>query len=99
MRVILIDDDDELLELLDEYLTENGLEVETSLSGEEGLEKLAKRDFDLVILDVMMPGIGGLETLKAISTNYPHLPVIMLTAKAEEIDRVVVALKWEPMII
>ena len=88
MKVILIDDDDELLELLDEYLRENGFEVKTAASGEEGIERLEEEKFDVVILDVMMPGMGGLETLKIINNDHPYLPVIMLTAKAEEIDRV-----------
>jgi len=50
---------------------------------------IEKEKFDVVILDVMMPVMGGLETLKRINSEYPGLPVIMLTAKSEEIDRVV----------
>ncbi len=89
MKIILIDDDEELLELLRDYLEENSIEVKTALSGEEGLGMIEKEKFDLIILDVMMPGMGGLETLKRINSDYPGLPVIMLTAKSEEIDRVV----------
>ena len=89
MKIILIDDDVELLELLDEFLSFNGMEVTTCPSGKEGLAMLEQETFDVAVLDVMMPGMSGLDVLKKISSDFSYLPVIMLTAKGEEIDRVV----------
>jgi two-component system OmpR family response regulator len=89
LKIILIDDDVELLELLEEFLSFNGMEVTTCPSGKEGLAMIEKEIFDVAVLDVMMPGMSGLDVLKRISSDFSCLPVIMLTAKGEEIDRVV----------
>jgi two-component system OmpR family response regulator len=89
LKIILIDDDVELLELLEEFLSFNGMEVTTCPSGKEGLAMIEKETFDAAVLDVMMPGMSGLDVLKRISSDFTYLPVIMLTAKGEEIDRVV----------
>ena len=88
MKVILIDDDEELLELLTEYLSSGGLDIITASSGKEGLLLLEEEKADLAVLDVMMPGMDGFEVLKVISKEYPSLPVILLTARSEELDRV-----------
>ena len=89
MKILIIDDDIELLELLEEYLSNNGIEVKTASSGKMGLSMIGENEFSLAILDVMMPEMSGLDVLKVINTDYIHLPVIMLTAKGDEIDRVV----------
>jgi len=89
LKIILIDDDVELLELLEEFLSFNGMEVTTCPSGKEGLAMIEQETFDVAVLDVMMPGMTGFDVLKRISTDFSYLPVIMLTAKGEEIDRVV----------
>jgi len=88
INIMLIDDDEELLELLEEYLVNNGANVSKATSGKEGLLILEKENFDLVILDVMMPVMDGLEVLRIINNEYKNLPVIMLTAKGDEIDRI-----------
>jgi len=88
MNVILIDDDDDLCELLTEYLSHHGITLSTASNGKEGLARIAREDFSLAILDVMMPEMDGLEVLKVINAKYEYLPVIMLTAKYEEIDRI-----------
>jgi len=88
MKVILIDDDEELLELLEVFLAKNDIEVKTAVSGREGLDLIGKERFDLAILDVMMPGMNGLEVLKEINIHHGYLPVILLTARREEFDRV-----------
>jgi len=87
-RVLIIDDDTKLRKLLHEYLEENGFEVSSLEDGTEALETIEKTSPDIVILDVMMPGIGGLDLLKEINRKYT-LPVIMLTAKGEETDRII----------
>ncbi|MEQ8170527.1 MAG: response regulator [Candidatus Eremiobacterota bacterium] len=88
LKVILIDDDKELLELLEEYLTNNDMEVYKANCGEKALEMIKEDRFDIAILDVMMPKMNGLEVLKKINNEYNYLPVIMLTAKGDEVDRI-----------
>lgn len=87
-KILLIDDDVELAELLKEYLQEEGLSVSLAHDGESGLKELQSNSFDLLILDVMLPGISGLEVLPKIRTTHT-IPVLMLTARGDEIDRIV----------
>ncbi len=89
MKVIIIDDDEELLNLLDEYLSNKGLEICKVTSGVKALEILEKEHFDMAILDIMMPGMDGLEVLRHINIDFSYLPVIMLTAMSGESDRVI----------
>lgn len=86
-HILLIDDDRDLAELLGEYLDAEGYRLSAAYSGEDGIEQLAKATYDLVLLDVMMPGIDGFETLRQIRSQ-SSVPVLMLTAKGEEMDRV-----------
>jgi two-component system phosphate regulon response regulator OmpR len=87
-RVLIIDDDTKLRNLLHEYLEENGFQVFSLENGSGAMDTIEKESPDIVILDVMMPGIGGLDVLKEINRKY-SLPVIMLTAKGEETDRII----------
>lgn len=86
-HILLIDDDRDLAELLGEYLDAEGFHLSAAHSGEDGIQELARGNYDLVLLDVMMPGIDGFETLKQIRDT-SAVPVLMLTAKGEETDRV-----------
>jgi two-component system, OmpR family, response regulator len=88
VRVLLIDDDRRLFELLASYLGQNGLSLEGAQDGARGLARLDTEPFDAVLLDVMMPGLSGLEVMKRIRQK-SRVPVIMLTAKGDETDRVV----------
>jgi two-component system response regulator CpxR len=88
MAVLIIDDDAELCELMDEYLESEGFEVESVHDGVSGVELCLQSKPELVILDVMLPGLGGLEVLKRIRER-SRVPVIMLTARGDEIDRIV----------
>ncbi len=89
-RLLIIDDEVHILELLRYNLESSGYEVVQAESGEEALEKLKKVKVDGVILDLMLPGIDGIEVLRQIrQSDHMHLPVIMLTAKNEEIDAVI----------
>jgi DNA-binding response OmpR family regulator len=86
-RILLVDDEDSIQTLLSYPLRKDGYEVVQASDGGEALERFSEGSFDLVVLDVMMPRLDGLETcrrLRATST----VPIIMLTAKAEEIDKV-----------
>ncbi len=87
-RVLLVDDDHRLFELLDDYLGENGCQVSHAADGGRGLAALEKTAYDVVLLDMMMPGMDGLEVLRRIRLERT-LPVLMLTAKGDETDRVV----------
>jgi DNA-binding response OmpR family regulator len=77
--VLLVDDEEEFVSALSERLTLRGIEVETALNGEEALARLKERQAAVVILDVMMPGLGGLEVLRQIKISYPGTQVILLT--------------------
>ena len=77
-----------MIELLAEYLKPEGFQVDAAYSAEQGLEKAAKPGYDLILLDVMLPGINGFEALRRLRTK-SQIPVLMLTARGEETDRIV----------
>ena len=89
MRVLLIDDDARLAELLNGYFDPQGVAVVHARSGHAGLTQLVAGGFDAVLLDVMMPGMDGLAVLRKIRDAGHRTPVIMLTARGDEADRVV----------
>ncbi|MCX5742582.1 MAG: response regulator transcription factor [Proteobacteria bacterium] len=89
MRILLIDDDARLAELLVDYLTPQGVSLQHAGGGQAGLAALAAGDFDAILLDVMMPGMDGLSVLRAIRDGGHRIPVLMLTARGDEADRVV----------
>ena len=78
--VLIIDDEAEIRESLQTLLELEGFEVETAESGEDGLTRMAERPFDLVLLDLALPGRDGMDILSEIHTHDPRLPVIMITA-------------------
>lgn len=88
-RILVVDDDAKLRDLVREFLEEHGLSVECVANGEVALQRLLDRSFDCVLLDMMMPGIDGLEVLRRLRQRGDRVPVIMLTAKGDETDRVV----------
>jgi DNA-binding response OmpR family regulator len=87
-RVLLIDDDARLPDLLRSYLEQNGVALSHAPDGARGLVMLEQGAYDAVLLDVMMPGMDGLEVCKRIRSK-SSVPVIMLTARGDETDRVV----------
>ncbi|MCP4021541.1 MAG: response regulator [Desulfobacteraceae bacterium] len=87
-KILIIDDDIKLIELLSDYLQENQFDIVYILNGLEALKEIEKTAPDLVILDIMMPGKDGLEVLKEIRAVH-NLPVIMLTARGDDTDRIV----------
>lgn len=87
-RVLLIDDDERLFELLSAYLGDNGCVVTYAPEGGRGLAALRNGTFDVVLLDMMMPGMDGLTVLRRIRDKNT-IPVVMLTARGDETDRVV----------
>ena len=88
MNILLIDDDAELASLLGEFLRREGFTMEAALEGHRGLERALQPGVDLVVLDVMLPGIDGFEILRRLRQT-SKVPVLMLTARAEDVDRIV----------
>ena len=86
-RILIVDDDTELCELLQEYFTAEELASECVHDGVSAIEKVKESSADLVILDIMLPKMNGIDALKEIR-KISKVPVIMLTAKGDEIDRV-----------
>jgi len=87
-RILVIDDDVDLCDLLTDYLTPEGLEVESIHEGERGAARALSGDHALVVLDVMLPGISGFDVLRRIRAG-SKVPVLMLTARGDEVDRIV----------
>jgi DNA-binding response OmpR family regulator len=87
-RVLLIDDDVELLDMLKEYLEQEGFAVCAAHDGETGTAEALSGNYAIAVLDIMMPRLNGLETLKRIRMK-SQLPILMLTARGDDTDRVV----------
>ncbi|QSP94674.1 response regulator transcription factor [Marinobacter salinisoli] len=87
-RVLLVEDDDELRSLLARYLSNQGFTVREAATGNDGLALAKGQACDLVVLDIMLPDINGLEVLRELRAD-THLPVVLLTARGDETDRIV----------
>jgi DNA-binding response OmpR family regulator len=87
-QILLIDDDVELCSLVTEYLEAEGFKVEAVFDGKRGLERALNGPQLLVVLDVMLPGLNGLDVLRRIR-NTSKMPVLLLTARGEDVDRIV----------
>ena len=87
-KILIVDDEEDVLELVRYNLDKNGYKVETAATGEQALAKARAKPPDLIILDLMLPGIDGLDVCKRLKndTKTQNIPVIMLTAKGEETD-------------
>jgi two-component system alkaline phosphatase synthesis response regulator PhoP len=88
VKVLVIDDDQSIVDLLSTYLTQEGFQVDVAGDGAAGLAKARLTHPDIVVLDIMLPGLDGLEVLRRLRTESSAY-VVMLTAKAEETDKVV----------
>lgn len=87
-RILIVDDEEDILKLLEYNLSKEGYGVSMAVTGEEALVKAKTEQPDLVILDLMLPGIGGLDVYRALRANpaTDKIPIVMLTAKGEETD-------------
>lgn len=90
-RILLIEDEPDIAEVLQYNLEKEGFHVETARRGDTGLESIRKDAPDLILLDLMLPGIDGLELTRLLKrdTVTSRLPIVMLTARGEEVDRIV----------
>ncbi|MBR4277800.1 MAG: response regulator transcription factor [Lachnospiraceae bacterium] len=86
-RVLVCDDDKEIVDVIEIYLTREGIEVLKAYNGEEALEVLEKEDVQLLLMDIMMPKLDGIEATKKIRET-SKLPIILLSAKSEEKDKI-----------
>jgi two-component system OmpR family response regulator len=86
LRVLLVEDDDDNRELMAEVLRTSGHEVLAAASGPEGLRALSEQPVDVVVTDVGMPGMGGLEVARAAKAIAPGVPVVLVTGFAERAD-------------
>jgi len=88
-RVLLVEDDEGLAELIAEYLGRNGLEMHWIKRGDGAIEKTHELSPDLLLLDVMLPGLDGFEICRELRARGATLPIVILTARDEDFDRVV----------
>ncbi len=90
-KILIVEDERDIAQLIQYNLEKAGYACEVAMTGEAGLAALAKYVFNLILLDVMLPGVDGLEVCRRIKQNpkLQHVPVMMLTAKGEEVDRIV----------
>ena len=88
-KILIIEDEEDLVKGLKINLVDEGYEVDFSLNGKEGLRKALTDKVDLILLDIMLPGMSGLEICKELRRNKIDIPILMLTAKGEEIDKVI----------
>ncbi len=92
-RVLIVDDEPVVCDLLHEELSERGYLCTAVLSGKDALAKLATQNFEVVLLDIRLPGMSGMEVLREIWLNYPDTATIMITA-VNDVDTAVLAMKW-----
>ncbi len=87
-KILIIEDEESILMALEDHLTLEGYEVETARDGPSGLRKAGETSLDLIILDIMLPGMDGFEVCKRLRGEGVQTPILMLTAKGQEIDKV-----------
>jgi two-component system alkaline phosphatase synthesis response regulator PhoP len=87
-KILIVEDEESILMALEDNLKMEGYEVESAVNGEEGLSKAKERQFDLIILDIMLPRLDGFEVCKRLRQAGNMTPILMLTAKSQEIDKV-----------
>jgi len=90
-KILVVDDEPDIVELISYNLKKEGFHVSSVPDGDKALDRIKKADFDFLILDLMLPGVQGIEICRILRNNPAtrHIPVIMLTAKAEEVDRII----------
>jgi two-component system KDP operon response regulator KdpE len=98
MRILVVDDESAIRRALSPILLEVGFQVAEASRGEEALQLLRSSVFDAALLDVNMPGIGGLETLRRIRSFLPRMPILMLTVRDREEEKWRHSI-WEPTIM
>ena len=88
-KVLVVEDDLDIAGLVQVHLKELALDVEHVSDGESAMAKLMQDHFDIVLLDIMLPGMDGLSVCREIKSLFPHISVVLLTSKSSEMDRVI----------
>ena len=88
-KILLVEDDKDISHLVKLHLEDEGYSVDVVSDGSVGLARAQEKDYDLVVLDLMLPGVDGLEICRRLRGEPDYVPILMLTAKASEIDRIV----------
>ncbi len=91
-KVLLVDDEEQFLKALSQRLEGRGMKIEAATSGEDALRQAKGKDFDAIVLDLVMPGLDGLDVLKQLRQENPDLQIIMLTGHAT-VEKSVEAIK------
>lgn len=86
--ILLIEDDEDIASLLKLHLGDSGYDVSHEMTGPRGLERAQESSWDLIILDLMLPGLDGMEICRRVRGDDPDVPILMLTARGEEIDKI-----------
>jgi DNA-binding response OmpR family regulator len=87
-HILLVEDDADIADLLKLHLTDEGYEVDVVDDGDEGLERARSGRYDLIVLDIMLPGTDGFDICRRLRQEKCHVPILMVTAKTEEVDKV-----------
>jgi len=87
-KILVVEDNKDLARLLELHLSDLSYQVDLAFDGNDGLAKFESKDYDLIILDLMLPGLDGLELCRRIRTEPGYTPILMLTSKSTELDRV-----------
>jgi two-component system alkaline phosphatase synthesis response regulator PhoP len=87
-NVLIIEDDQDIIDLIEIHLKDLGIELDNALDGESGLEKVLAVNYNLIILDLMLPKLDGIEVCKRIRELNKSVPILMLTSKSEEMDKI-----------
>lgn len=86
-RILIVEDDNNILQLERDYLEANGFETEFALDGNKGIQKALNGSFDLILLDIMLPGIDGFQVCKTIRET-KDIPILLVSAKKEDLDKI-----------
>ena len=88
-KILVVDDEKEVVEAITHFLKRRNFDVLSAFDGQEAWDKIREADFNIIILDVMMPGMGGLELCEKIKHDpeLKHIPILMLSARCGDIDR------------
>ena len=87
-KILIIEDDPNIIDVIEIHLTDLGYTLDRAADGASGLEKALSQDYRLIILDLMLPKIDGMEVCKKIRSQNSYIPILMLTARSEELDKV-----------
>ena len=79
LKILLVDDEEEVVSTLVERLRYRNIDAEFLLNGAAAIQRMREKDFDVVLLDLKLPGISGLETMRVLKKEHPHVPIILIT--------------------